>query len=372
MSYPHPHTGPSANLLQYPRQAGNTLTSNRAGILAGVLLLATFLLPVGSDHGRLVWTVQLLPRAPGWVPVVLPTLWVMGLAAIIVGSTLRAMTLSVCYLVLATTVVIFAVALAVQLGAHGIFGESSADAVLALLGVLALGAFLVVTGVRLRLPTNNPVCVAQIIISIFFVGLMISFFVQMVVYVANMPRDAPGAMWLMGYGGLLMQLLLALAGVPSVVNGFEFQSQDTSLTRTGRRLAISVLLTVLTFCLLLPVMMDAPAGTVLRMLRAGTVLRMLHVVLLTLGLAILVVEAFVSFISEVGNVLLRRAGVLGGASPGQPRMRLLSPMRDPSVDTHLPGPRVTSPEAGSPTSPHRADPPTGAPEAGPPRTPLNQ
>lgn len=289
--------------------ARRSYTSHTTGVVAGLLLVLTFLVPFGMEpDGSYWWSWRILRLHLNTMPAADKAFflgaWAIGVATILVSLVLRRLRLALWYLGLGigAVLVLWGVtrlripdnALTVRLlgddrTALWLTLDSSAIPwpmlrTLTMVMLAAVGAFLVITGVRVRFGANAVVRAIQIAAGATMSALLcLGLFEEL-----RMVSDLPPAAELSGCAtfALLLHGLVVFAGILALVDGLAFKLDRGALARAARAIVFVTILTLL----VLPEI-SRPESTV-------PVLFRLNPTIMIACLAVLLIEGLVSAVSE--------------------------------------------------------------------------
>jgi len=284
-------------------------TSKSAGIVAGILLLLVMLVPRAiPEDGPPLMTWKVVETAEdlhSGMPALLAGGAVAGGLALLCGLFLRNRFLAICYLILAGFAVVILYCAGVEPPVN-IRVDSMASIsetiwfltsrVLFWAGWVIVGAFLVTTGVRSRLGSTAPTCIAQMIASVLFLGLFGMFAYERISAMIHMPDDLIPAVWWTTVTQGIAGGLLALAGLISLLHSFAFSTPSTETTRFARAIAHFGLIVLLA---------NPMIAATARKPALDFFLLHLHPTVIFTCLAVIFLEGLIAFTSEVGALVYK-------------------------------------------------------------------
>ncbi len=177
---------PAAPVTAAPAGKFKGYTSKAAGIVLGLLLLATLVIPFRVSGSEVLWPTEALAEAwdqadswsdwqeANWAIVWMLGMWVGGGLLLVAAIALRRLPLAILYLVVAVLLVVALagmhddrnIQLSWFLGPQFDFTEEAGPAIIAL-----LGAFLLVNSLRAKMGGRVVICVVQLLLAAGLAGL---------------------------------------------------------------------------------------------------------------------------------------------------------------------------------------------------------
>jgi len=295
--------------------AHKPLTRKSAGIILGLLLLLTFVIPFDVVSGKPTWSWDLLQniRNMRWqMAAFLIGAWAIGLAALILGSAMRGIALSIAYLVLSAAAVVL-IYLAFLRGSSVPMGYSSrvlkflSPKALNIIAVASPAVFLVVVGVRLRLGGSILGNLVELLVGGAFAALW-----GILTYEAirgwSMPAGASGWTWAAAIIGIATSAILALAGLLAFLHSFAFRSNHGGASAAAKTIVILLLILRVAWSIAAPAIQAKSFRVVLNVLAVNVML---------FCEALLALEALVSIFSELGGMAIAPEKLPSAVRPDQ-------------------------------------------------------
>ncbi len=287
-------------------------TSNRAGVVAGIALLATLVIPSDFDaQDGLLWAWfardAFFPGPPAeWK--LMMGFWLVGLLALVAALVSSGRPLSYCYVGLSP----FAIAVLWFFTKPYWFDESAS---LVFRPTVVIVAILVPIGIRTRVGPTLAVRAMQVTTGAAMAIGAGALYLWLCLNVAIDLDRGPfvAGVWNVCLFYAILAAFFVAAGILDIVDGLKLRSNDLSLTRLAREFLLMGVVCLCGVMTAIPlVLMAADRGS--RPAEMHGLLRWIHVTLVCFGTATLVVEAATSLSAQLRRSAIRRGVQREGAA----------------------------------------------------------
>ncbi len=200
------------------------------------MLLATIVLPWFASKHQVVWSWDIISKAPASFLVTLIMLWIIGAAAIALSIFLRGRNAHLCYGLIGMVGVII---LLVQLGGRsGVIGRltpisSGSRGAIDILNIIFFLILIVATRIRLRLPHLLPVRFAQGVCALFFVVFSLMVLINFISHYSDLSTTTRSKFIFDFIFILLLNLALIGAGVVALIHAAVLNIRKDTLSVTA-------------------------------------------------------------------------------------------------------------------------------------------